>query len=401
MKVEITPSVATGEINAPPSKSVAHRLLICAALADGVSVIENVGTNDDVKATAECLEKLGAEIKINDGVATVKGVSLADRAEKLTFNCNESGSSLRFLIPIALLFSKECEFSGKGRLMERPQSVYKELFEQKGCYLELKNKKLYTGGELKSGVFEIPGDVSSQFLTGLMFALPLLQGDSEIVLTKKLESAPYVDITIGALKEFGVVIEKTARGYFIKGSQKYKSRDIVNEGDWSNAAFLDAFNLAKGSVNVNGVNPESFQGDKIYREFYEKLSQGTPELDISQYPDLGPVLMVSAVLKNGATIKGTKRLKIKESDRAAVMAQELKKFGVDVKVNEDSVIIPDVTPHKPYCDVDCCNDHRIAMSFAVLCSVTGGVLDGAQCVNKSYPDFFMDIKNLGIQYKII
>lgn len=401
MKVEITPSVAMGEITAPPSKSVAHRLLICAALAEGTSIIENIGTNDDVLATVKCLEALGAEIKVTDCIATVKGVSAAEKADKLSFNCNESGSTLRFLIPLSLFFSKECEFSGKGRLMERPQGVYKELFEQRGCYLEVKDKTLYTGGQLKSGVFRVPGDVSSQFITGLMFTLPLLQGDSEIVLTKKLESAPYVDITIGALKKFGVIIEKRESGYFIKGSQKYKSCNITNEGDWSNSAFLDAFNLVNGSVQVNGVNPESFQGDKIYREFYNKLSDGTPELDISQYPDLGPVLMTCAALKNGATLKGTKRLKIKESDRAEVMARELKKFGVHVDVGEDFVVIPKATPHKPSCDVDCCNDHRIAMSFAVLCSVTGGVLDGAQCVNKSYPDFFMDIKNLGIQYKII
>ncbi len=400
MKVEITPSVAKGEIYAPPSKSVAHRLLICAALAEGTSIIENIGTNDDVCATASCLEKLGAELEISDGVATVKGVSLGAKAEKISFDCNESGSTLRFLIPLAMLFSDECIFTGKGRLMERPQSVYKDLFEQKGCYLDFKDNALYSGGELKSGVFEVPGDVSSQFLTGLMFALPLLEGDSKIVLTKKLESAPYVDITIGALKEFGVEIEKTDYGYFIKGSQKYKSCNVVNEGDWSNSAFLDAFNLADGNVQVKGINPDSFQGDKIYREFYKRLSEGTPELDISQYPDLGPVLMICAVLKNGATLKGTKRLKIKESDRAEVMAQELKKFGVNVQAGDDYIVIPDTVPHKPSCNVDCCNDHRIAMSFAVLCSVTGGVLDGAQCVNKSYPDFFRCIKNLGIQYKI-
>lgn len=401
MKVEITPSVAKGEINAPPSKSVAHRLLVCAALADGVSVIENIGANDDILATAECLEKLGAEIKISGGTARVKGVSSVLKAKKLTFDCNESGSTLRFLIPLSLLFSKECEFSGKGRLMKRPQNVYKDLFSEKGCYLKIENGILYTGGELESGVFEIPGDVSSQFLTGLMFALPLLNGDSEIVLTTELQSAPYVDITIGALKKFGVIVEKTANGFFIKGSQKYKSCNIINEGDWSNAAFLDAFNLVKGSVQIKGLNPYSFQGDKIYKTFYNELTKGSPELDISQFPDLGPILMVCAVLRNGATIKGTKRLKIKESDRAEVMARELKKFGVHVEVGEDCVIIPDASVRKPLCDVDCCNDHRIAMAFAVLCSVTGGVLDGAQCVNKSYPDFFKDVKNLGIQYKII
>ena len=401
MKVEITPSVAKGTIDAPPSKSVAHRMLICAALADGTSVIENIGINDDVLATASCLEALGADVKISDGAAVVKGVSAGKKAERISFDCNESGSTLRFLIPLSKLFSEECEFSGKGRLMERPQNVYKDLFEKQGSYLELKDKKLYTGGELKSGVFELPGDVSSQFITGLMFALPLLPGDSEIVLTTELQSAPYVDITIGALKEFGVIIEKTKNGFFIKGCQKYKSHNVVNEGDWSNAAFLDAFNLCGGCVQVSGVDSDSFQGDKIYKTFYNNLTKAMPEFDISQYPDLGPVLMVCAVIKNGAVIKGTKRLKIKESDRAAVMAQELKKFGVDVEVEDDCVIIPDTIPHEPFCDVNCCNDHRIAMAFAVLCSVTGGVLDGAQCVKKSYPDFFMDIRNLGIQYKIL
>ncbi len=401
MNVSITPSVAKGEITAPPSKSVAHRLLICAALSEGTSIIDNISTNDDIMATISCLENLGADIEINENTANVTGVSCAEKKAKKTFYCNESGSTLRFMIPISMLFADECEFTGKGRLMERPQDVYKELFEEKGCYLRREDNSLYTGGKLKSGVFELPGNVSSQFFTGLMFALPLLDGDSEIILTTKLESAPYVDITIGVLEEFGVIIEKTSQGFFIKGNQKYKSCNLSVEGDWSNSAFLDAFNLANGDVIVNGLNPDSLQGDKIYRAFYEELSEGTPELDISQYPDLGPVLMIGAVLKNGAKLTGTSRLKIKESDRGMAMAQELRKFGVNVEIGEDYIIIPDTIPKMPTEEIDCHNDHRIAMSFAVLCSVTGGVLNNAQCVNKSYPDFFMDIKNLGIQYKII
>ncbi len=401
MNVVITPSVARGVITAPPSKSVAHRLLICASLAEGTSVIENIGTNDDVTATVECLRNLGAKIDISDGVATVTGVSSTAKSEKKSFFCNESGSTLRFLIPLGLVFSNRCEFSGKGRLMERPQNVYKELLEQKGCCLGVKDNVLYTGGELKGGEYKLPGDVSSQFLTGLMFALPLLSDDSEIILTKKLESAPYVDITIGVLKEFGVIIERTSDGFFIKGNQKYKSRNLETEGDWSNTAFLDAFNLAGGKVIVNGLNPDSFQGDKIYRDFYRKLSERTTELDISQYPDLGPVLMVGAVLRSGAKLTGTNRLKIKESDRGMAMAQELKKFGVSVEIGDDYIIIPEAIPQKPTEEIACHNDHRIAMSMAVLCSVTGGVLKGAQCVNKSYPDFFKDVKNLGVQYEII
>ena len=400
MKISITPSAASGEISAPPSKSVAHRLLICAALSDGVSKISNIGTNDDILATISCLESLGARVQIEKGTATVTGASPTVTPRK-DFFCNESGSTLRFMIPLGLLFADECRFTGRGRLMQRPQSVYQELFTEKGCYLTLKDDGLYTGGKLESGTYKIRGDVSSQFITGLMLALPLLSGDSEIILTTPLESAPYIDITIGALKAFGVEVKPTPEGYFIKGNQKYIPQSLSTEGDWSNAAFLDAFNLAGGSVAVNNIDGNSFQGDKICKDYYRKLTEGTPTLDISQCPDLGPVLMIGAVLKNGARLEGTARLKIKESDRGAVMAQELEKFGVHIEIGEDYIVIPQCELQKPTDEIDCHNDHRVAMAFSVLCSVTGGILDGAQCVNKSYPDFFMDIKNLGIQYKTL
>lgn len=401
MNVSVTPSRACGEIQAPASKSYAHRLLICAALSQGTSVIENIGTNDDILATVSCLKELGAEIKINGTTATVKGIDFYSKKEKITLFCNESGSTLRFLIPLSLVISQEAEFTGKGRLLLRPQSVYEELFKEKGCSLKKRENSLTASGELKNGTYKVRGDVSSQFLTGLLFTLPLLEGDSEIVLTTKLESAPYVDITIDVLSKFGVNVTKTEKGFFIKGSQKYKSCNITTEGDWSNAAFLDAFNLVGSSVIVKGLNNDSFQGDKIYREFYGNLSCENPQFDISDCPDLGPVLITCAVLKHGALIKGTNRLKIKESDRGQAMAQELKKFGVNIEIGDDFIKIPDAIPQKPTAVIDCCNDHRIAMSFAVLCSVTGGVLKDAECVNKSYPDFFKDIKNLGIQYNII
>ncbi len=401
MNVSISRSVAKGIIKAPASKSYAHRILICAALAEGVSIIENLGLNDDISATVSCLEMLGAEIVFNGTTAMVKGINCVKRKDELKLFCNESGSTLRFLIPLSLIFSNETEFTGKGRLLERPQSVYEELFKTNGCYLNKTGSSIVAGGELKGGVFKVRGDVSSQFITGLLFALPLLKNDSEIILTTELESSPYIDITIDVLSEFGIKIEKTENGYFIKGEQKYQSCNLCVEGDWSNSAFLDAFNLVGGDVFVKGLNDSSFQGDRVYREFYEKLSLEKPEFDISDCPDLGPILITCAVLKNGALIKGTKRLKIKESDRGKVMAQELKKFGVNLEIGEDYIKIPDSTIHKPVENINCCNDHRIAMSFAVLCSVVGGVLEGAECVNKSYPDFFYNIKNLGIQYKFI
>lgn len=400
MNVLIFPSHASGEINAPASKSYAHRLLIAAALSDGESVIKNIGINDDITATVSCLENLGATINFDGDTVTVKGIYNKERKKETNLFCNESGSTLRFLIPISLIYSDKTKFTGSERLLERPQNVYEELFKEKGCYLEKKDNCLESGGELKSGVYEMPGDVSSQFITGLLFVLPLLDGDSEIVLTTELQSAPYVDITIDVLKLFGIEIETKSKGWYIKGNQKYKSQNTVCEGDWSNAAFLEAFNLIDGNVDIKGLNPESCQGDKIYREFYAKLSENTSSLDISQCPDLGPVLIACAAMKNGAYITGSKRLKLKESDRGAVMAQELKKFGVNIELGDDYIRIPSSELKAPVDKIQCHNDHRIAMSFALLCSVTGGELDGAQCVNKSYPEFFNDIKKLGINYKI-
>ncbi len=400
MNVIIKPSVASGEINAPPSKSCAHRLLICAALAEGKSVIENIGINDDIIATISCLKELGAKIEIDGNKAVVYGIENNKRKEHINLFCNESGSTLRFLIPLSLVFSDTAVFSGSDRLLERPQSVYEKLFSEKGCYLKSRENSLLAGGELKSGIYEIPGDVSSQFLTGLLFTLPLLDGDSEIVLTTPLQSAPYVDITIDVLLKFGVEIQKGNSEFYIKGNQKYLPRNLTVEGDWSNSAFLDAFNLIGGNVDVLGMNEESYQGDKIYREFYKDLQKGTPILDISDCPDLGPVLISCAALCNGAKLTGTKRLKIKESDRGIAMQTELSKFGIDISVYENQIIIPKTEIKAPTENLNCHNDHRIAMSLAVLCSKVGGALENAQCVNKSYPEFFDDIKTLGIQIDI-
>ena len=400
MNVTIKPSVASGEINAPPSKSCAHRLLICAALAKGKSVIENIGTNDDIVATISCLKEFGAKIEIDGNKAVVCGIDNNEKKEQLNLFCNESGSTLRFLIPLSLVFSNNTIFNGSDRLLERPQNVYEEVFTEMDCYLKKEGKVLVADGELKSGLYKIRGDVSSQFLTGLLFALPLLAGDSEIVLTTPLQSAPYVDITIDVLSKFGVEIKKSKNGFYIKGNQEYMPQNLSVEGDWSNAAFLEAFNLINGDVSLEGMNEESFQGDKVYRKFFNVLMNGTPILDISDCPDLGPVLISCAALCNGAIIKGTKRLKIKESNRGIAMQTELSKFGVDIIVNEDEIIIPKTEIKAPKEKLNCHNDHRIAMSLAILCSKVGGTLENAQCVNKSYPEFFDNIKTLGIQIEV-
>ena len=250
MNVLIKPSVANGKINAPPSKSCAHRLLICAALAKGRSIIENIGVNDDITATVNCLRQMGAEIEIDGNKAVVDGIDAETMRDNIHLFCNESGSTLRFLIPLSLVFAKEVSFGGSGRLLERPQSVYEELFKEKGCYLKKNGESLVAGGNLTSGIYKVRGDVSSQFLTGLLFTLPLLEGNSKILLTTALESSPYVDITIDVLNQFGVTVEKSEDGFFVKGGQLYQPRSLTVEGDWSNGAFLEAFNLIDGNVEV-------------------------------------------------------------------------------------------------------------------------------------------------------
>lgn len=397
MNVEIKPSVAQGQVKAPASKSYAHRLFVCAALSKGQTIIDNITMCDDLRATISCLETLGAKIEIQDGKAVVDGISTIEKVNEHSFFCNESASTLRFLIPLSLLFTENAKFYGEGRLLQRPQTVYEEILnvQNNGDFLQVR-------GNLEPGKFYLKGDVSSQFITGLLFALPLLKDDSEIILTTPLQSAPYVDITINILSRFGVSVEETQTGWYIKGSQEYKFDNKIScEGDWSNAAFLAAFNLVNGKVEIQGLDRNSLQGDRVYSDYFNEIATSEPMLCVSDCPDLAPILMVCAAIKNGATLTGTNRLKTKESNRGIAMKQEFLKFGVDVEIGDDFIKIPRCNITVPIEPVNCHNDHRIAMSLAFLCSITGGTLIGAECVNKSYPEFFEDIQKLGVDIRII
>jgi len=398
MIAEILKSTAKGEMVARSSKSYMHRALIGAALSDGETVIENIAESEDITATTKCLEALGAKFTFSDNTVRVQGISPKTKINKLSLFANESGSTLRFLIPVSLLYSEYVEFTGSKRLLERPQTVYEDLFPGKNCFINRNSKKITVGGSLKGGVFECAGNISSQFLTGLLFTLPLLKEDSEIKLTTDLQSSPYIDLTLEILDEFGVIVERPDdRTFKVKGNQKFKPAKLYCEGDWSNAAFLDAFNLIGGSVALSGLNENSTQGDKIYKKYFEELKQGAPTLDITDCPDLGPILMTMATLLNGATLKGTNRLKIKESDRGEVMKKELSKFSAEIEISDDEIVIKksDLTPPTEILSGN--NDHRIAMSLTVISSVFGGKIENAECVNKSYPLFFEDCEQLGIK----
>ena len=398
MIAEIRPSKGRGIMEAPPSKSMAHRLLICAGLSEGKSVIEGVSSSEDMKATLDCLAAIGAKYEIEGEKVTVTGADIRNIPENAVLRCRESGSTLRFFIPICLLDRKTFTFTGSEKLLSRPLSVYKEIFEKQGIYFETTAEKITLGGKLKSGVFEIPGNISSQFITGLLFVLPLLEEESKIKLIPPVESRSYINLTLEALSVFGIEVEwQDENTLFIKGGQSYKAAEAKVEGDYSNAAFFEALNVLGSEIKINGLEPESLQGDKIYEKYFPLLEKGEKNIDISDCPDLGPILFAVAAAKNGGTFTGTKRLKIKESDRASAMAEELSKFGVAVTVHEDSVVVYPHDFHAPTEVLRGHNDHRIVMSCAVLATLTGGKIEGAEASRKSLPDFFERLKKLGFE----
>lgn len=401
MRVKIEKSRALGRIVPPASKSMAHRLLIGAALANENTKIVNITPCEDVLATIDCLSELGVSSLLYGSICEMNGCDINSARPKDVLNCRESGSTLRFMLPLALLSGNETTFIGAPRLLERPMKVYEDICRENGLKYIQTESKITVCGPLKAGEYPLPGNISSQFITGLLFALSTLSEDSRIMITTEVESRSYIELTLSAMAEYGVsVIWEDERTLYIKGGQKYSSKGTVFvEGDYSGAAFLDAFNLIGGEVAVDGLSPDSLQGDRVYKEHYKALLAGAPTIDITDCPDLGPILFTLAAAKNGAKFVGTKRLKIKESDRAAVMAEELSKFGADITVLDDEVVVAKSALHTPTVPLYGHNDHRIVMSLAVLSSLYGGEILGAEAVKKSYPNFFEHIKKLGIEFK--
>lgn len=398
MHVTIKPSKAKGSICAPPSKSMAHRLLICAGLSKGESRVRGLSFSEDVLATLDCLEALSASYTLDGNTVAIMGTNPSLYDGSTVLNCRECGSTLRFMIPLCMTGKSKVSLTGSSTLMERPLAVYEDMASKQGLRYQLNDGILSVQGPLKAGKYEIPGSISSQFVSGLLFSLPLLCGDSTLKLIPPVESRPYIDMTIDALSQFGVEIDRMDENtYFIKGSQVYTSSDASVEGDYSNAAFLEALNLTEGDVKITGLNPRSYQGDKVYIEYYQRLKRGFCTLDISDCPDLGPVLFAVAALFDGAVFTGTKRLRWKESDRASAMAQELKKCGINIIVDDNTVTVESGDLKAPTEVISGHNDHRIVMAMSIILTKIGGTIDGAEAVRKSYPDFFEKLKSLGVE----
>ena len=424
-KITIYPEYLKGEVKIPPSKSMAHRYIIGAALSREEVTVRNLQMSKDIEATIGVMENLGVsfeKMEESDGTfrVKVKGNGAGFRLASSRFQCNESGSTLRFLIPMLLLMDEAVEVDGKGKLVERPLNVYYDLLDERGIGYGTKEGCLPLAlpagrQKLRSGTFKVRGDVSSQFITGLMFALPLLEGESRIIVTTPLESRPYIDLTIKALADYGVAIGNQGYQEFtIPGGQSYGGGDYTVEGDYSQLAFFAvAGAIGSHPITCRGLDKGSLQGDKAIVEimrrmdariedieggyvFYPSKTKGTV-IDIKECPDLVPALCVLASLSEGETrIINGERLKIKESNRLESTSRELLKLGADIEIGEDSLLIRGVSSLNGG-EVDSWNDHRVAMSLGMASQRVRGplVLTGAGSVAKSYPGFWEDFKRLG------
>lgn len=418
--LKIIPSKLKGSVKIPPSKSMAHRAIICAALSDGICRIDNIDYSDDIIATINAMNSLGATIEKYDDYIEVVGIykNINKIKRNRIIDCNESGSTLRFLVPISLLFKGSNKFIGKGNLGKRPLTTYYNIFNDQGIKYsyEENNLNLVVDGELKPGVFEVEGNISSQFITGLLFALPLLNGDSKIIITKEMESKGYIDLTLKAISDFGIeIINNNYSEFIIKGNQKYNARNYRVEGDYSQAAFFLCADGLGNNVLCRDLDLNSLQGDKEIIDILERMNvvfnaneiglsgEVNGEListviDGSQCPDIIPVLSAVSALSKGTTeIINAGRLRIKECDRLSAVTSELKKLGAQIIEKEDGLVITGVEKLQGGVEVWSHKDHRIAMTLAIASTMCKKpiIIKDYECVAKSYPSFFEDFKALG------
>ena len=390
MDIRIIPQKLRGAVTPPASKSMAHRAVLAMALAGGTGTLSNLSDSQDIQATKRCVAALKAP---------------RPEGELPFLDCGESGSTLRFLIPIALAVAGGGVFTGHGRLMERPQQPYFDIFDEKGIFYGQKGSVLTVRGTLTPGVYRLPGNVSSQFVTGLLYALPLLPGDSTIEITTPLESGGYVDMTLDMLEKFGISVQnKNYAVFHISGNQVYQGRDITVEGDWSQAGFWYSANFLDNQVAIQGLNADSTQGDRVVASLYWKLAKpGDTDIDVSGCPDLLPPLAVMAAVRSGTTrFVNAARLRIKESDRLATTAALLNALGGHAEEGPDSLTVRGV-PAFSGGTVDGANDHRIVMAAAIAATRSSAPVTilGAEAVRKSYPSFWEDYKQLGGVFDVL
>lgn len=378
---------------------------MAAAFSDGESRILSLAHSDDIDATIGCMRELGAEIFEDGSVLTVKGINAKENCllgKSLRLDCCESGSTLRFLIPVAAVLSGDARFTAHGRLPQRPQKPYEEIFDFLGGEFVRNEGGITLKAKLTPCVYKLRGDISSQFFTGLMYALPMLSGDSEIISTTSLESSAYIDMTIDAMRLAGVEVKALADGHWlISGNQSYKPFEKTVEGDWSQAAFWLSANFIGADLDINGLSDDSLQGDRVIADMLDRMREdGEVTIDLSECPDLLPPAAAAAALRKEGSVThfvGAKRLRIKESDRIASTSAALTAMGAKTIEGEDFLTVFGAGKLQGGCVIDSQNDHRIAMmsAIAAIGCKEPVTVTGAECVKKSYPDFWEVYSSLG------
>ena len=399
-----------GELSPPPSKSVLHRYIIASSLAKGVSKIENISFSEDIIATIEAMKKLGANIEQKENYLLIDGSDIFKNLnENIEIDCNESGSTLRFLFPLSIVEENKVLFKGRGKLFKRPMTPYFENFEKykiKHSYID--ENKILLEGKLKAGIYEIDGNISSQFITGLLFSLPLLDGESKIIINGKLESSNYIDISLDCLSKFGIkIINNSYQEFIIEGNQSYRAGNYRTEADYSQAAFFLVANAIGSKIRINDLSENSLQGDKKIIDYISEIdnwnSKDTLILDGSETPDIIPILSLKAAV-SGKKIEiiNVERLRIKESDRLKATVEELSKLNFDLIEKKNSILINSredfkVNKNEKVVSLSAHSDHRIAMMIAIASTCYDGeiLLDNLDCVKKSYPNFWEVFLSLG------
>lgn len=421
MKVKVYPSKVSGEVIIPPSKSMAHRAIIAACLAQGKSIIKNIAYSDDIKTTLEGMKSLGATIKTYEDSVEIEGIKDFKQLQTTEIFCNESGSTLRFFIPVFSLCDTTLRFTGRNRLLKRPQHIYEEIFNKQQISYTHCDEYIEIGGCLKADHYELRGDVSSQFISGLLFALPLLEKDSTIHIKEPFESRSYVDLTLEMLSYFGVDVHYSdTNTLYIKGNQEYKAHDYTIEGDYSQLGFFAVLASINNDLKCLGLRHDSNQGDKAILNILKDMNATIEEIpngylirksdlqacdiNLEDCPDLGPILNVAMMYAKGETrIYNAQRLRYKESDRIAAMEEELNKCGVLMHTREGEIFI---TGKKSYAtDEELCGhkDHRIVMSLCVAATLFNKpvIINETEAINKSYPSFFEDLKKINVKVEVL
>ena len=399
-----------GELSPPPSKSVLHRYIIASSLAKGVSKIENISFSEDIIATIEAMKKLGANIEQKENYLLIDGSdTFKNLNENIEIDCNESGSTLRFLFPLSIVEENKVLFKGRGKLFKRPMTPYFENFEKykiKHSYID--ENKILLEGKLKAGIYEIDGNISSQFITGLLFSLPLLDRESKIIINGKLESSNYIDISLDCLSKFGIkIINNSYQEFVIEGNQSYRAGNYRTEADYSQAAFFLVANAIGSKIKINDLSENSLQGDKKIIDYISEIdnwnSKDTLVLDGSETPDIIPILSLKAAVSGKKIeIVNVERLRIKESDRLKATVEELSKLNFDLIEKKDSILINSrenfkANKNEKIVSLSAHSDHRIAMMIAIAATCYDGeiLLDNLDCVKKSYPNFWEVFLSLG------